>query len=271
MRGRLRDDSEGGTGRVHGGQGAATTEGRRRRRRARLPTGRRGRRAEAADPLQRAAGGLHGRRLLLDEPAGAGKGGHPRSGRAHADAEADRRRPERRVTRRENPWSALRRGAILRAVTNPHTINRNTPDTTAPTHGAGTLSVGDGDEELDRRLDAELTAFNTRATGIPVTELTVRITDADGELLGGLSGWNWGRCGGIEMLWVREDTRGQGVGARLIAAAEEEARARGCEQMIVSSFTFQAPPFYAGLGYRETGRIEGLPGGHADVSFVKEL
>lgn len=74
------------------------------------------------------------------------------------------------------------------------------------------------------------------------------------------------------MLWVREDSRGSGWGAQLLEAAERTAGERGCRQMTVSSFTFQAPDFYRRHGYGETGRTEGLPvEGSADVHFRKAL
>ncbi len=90
--------------------------------------------------------------------------------------------------------------------------------------------------------------------------------------MGGLSGWTWGTCAGVGMLWVRDDARGGGWGRRLLAAAECEAVDRGCLQMVLSSFTFQAPDFYRRQGYEETGRTEGLPvAGAADVHFRKTL
>ncbi len=54
-------------------------------------------------------------------------------------------------------------------------------------------------------------------------------------------------------------------------AAEQEAARRGCTDITVSTYTFQAPGFYPKLGYRERGRIEGVPGGHEDVYFHKRL
>ena len=135
------------------------------------------------------------------------------------------------------------------------------------------LTVGGKDTELDERLDAELTAYNLATSGVhEQTEFTVKIDDDAGELVAGLSGWTWGTCAGISLVWVREDRRAQGTGARLLEAAEEVARERGCTQIIVSSFTFQAPGFYARHGFVETGRTEGLPlAGAADVHLVKRL
>ncbi|MET9430865.1 GNAT family N-acetyltransferase [Streptomyces sp. NPDC003036] len=135
------------------------------------------------------------------------------------------------------------------------------------------LTVSTEDEELDKLLDRELTAFNTAATGADDhTEVYIRATDAEtGEVVGGLTGWTWGGLGAVDMLWVREDQRGTGLGSRLMRAAEDEARRRGCGRMTVSSYTFQAPPFYRRLGYVETGRVRGVPGGHVDVYFEKPL
>lgn len=134
------------------------------------------------------------------------------------------------------------------------------------------LHVGGKDDALQQRLDDELTAFNAEATGAGTPEpLTVRADDAEGELAGGLTAWIWGSCCAVDMLWVRADQRHAGWGSRLMRAAEEEAVRRGCTEMIVSSFTFQAPDFYKGLGFRETGRTEGIPGGHQDVHLHKVI
>jgi len=135
------------------------------------------------------------------------------------------------------------------------------------------LTVGDKDAELDARLDAELSAYNLATSGVhDQAEFTVRIEDDGGELVAGLSGWTWGTCAGISLVWVREDRWAQGTGARLLEAADQVARERGCRQIVVSSFTFQAPGFYERQGFVEVGRIEGLPiEGAADVHLVKHL
>jgi GNAT superfamily N-acetyltransferase len=134
-------------------------------------------------------------------------------------------------------------------------------------------TVGDGDSELAQRLDQELTDFNTRATGVGDQRgLSVQVRDAEGSLVAGLTGWTWGTCAGINMVWVRDDKRRNGFGGQLLEAAESEARTRGCVQMLVSSFTFQAPDFYKRNGYVEFARSEGIPTAcSADVHMVKRL
>ena len=136
------------------------------------------------------------------------------------------------------------------------------------------VQVGTEDAALDRQLSDGLDVVNAAATpGIAEqTPLTVKVCDDAGELVAGLSGWTWGTCAGIAMVWVREQHRHAGWGARLLAAAEDEARTRGCSQITVSSFTFQAPEFYQRHGYVEYARTEGLPvAGMADVHLRKDL
>ncbi|MGI5229916.1 GNAT family N-acetyltransferase [Actinoallomurus sp. CA-142502] len=134
------------------------------------------------------------------------------------------------------------------------------------------IETGAGDHALSARLNQELHDYNVQVTGADdQAELSVRAVDADGELVGGLTGWTWAGCGGVELLWVRADRRGESWGRALMGAAETEARRRGCTQMIVSTLSFQAPGFYRSLGYVETGRTEGHPIGHADLHFTKQL
>ena len=136
------------------------------------------------------------------------------------------------------------------------------------------VDVSGGRPELDQRLSDELDRVNATATpGVaPARELTVRVLDAEGELAAGLSGWTWGVAAGIAMTWVREASRGDGLGRRLLAEFESEARSRGATHVFVTSFTFQAPGFYERHGYREIFRWDGVPTeGTADVHLRKEL
>lgn len=137
----------------------------------------------------------------------------------------------------------------------------------------GRLVTGPADAALDQRLSDELDAFNLVAAGAGgQREFTVKAEDEQGALVAGLSGWTWGTSAGIAMLWVREDARGSGWGARLVAAAEDVARQRGCERLHVSSLTFQAPDFYVRQGFQEVSRTPSLPlVGQADVHLVKSL
>jgi GNAT superfamily N-acetyltransferase len=139
---------------------------------------------------------------------------------------------------------------------------------------AWTSTVATADAALDQRLSEELDVVNAAATpGIDTAqELTVRITDGDGALAAGISGWTWGVAAGIGMTWVREDARAARFGSRLLTDFEAEALRRGCTHVFVTSFTFQAPGFYERHGYVEFARWQDVPRvGEADVHLRKEL
>jgi GNAT superfamily N-acetyltransferase len=134
------------------------------------------------------------------------------------------------------------------------------------------FAVGDADADLAERLDQEISAFNAAASGHhDARMLSVAVRGDDGDLRGGLYGWTWGGCGYVDLLWVREDQRGLGLGADLLATAEAEIRRRGCDRVALSTHSFQAPGFYARLGYTECGRTPGYPRGHDDIHLVKQL
>ena len=137
-----------------------------------------------------------------------------------------------------------------------------------------TLTVGDRDPELAEALDKGLDEFNFAATGTSEQDqsaFSVKVTGADGAIVGGLTAWTWAGLCGISMVWIHPDHRKEGWGAKILTAAEEEARRRGCDRVCVSSFTFQAPGFYQKYGYVETGRTLGIPGGNEDVHMFKRL
>ncbi len=112
-----------------------------------------------------------------------------------------------------------------------------------------------GDEDgLAAELSDRINEFNVEVTGFDDGRwLRAAQRGPDGSLEAGLSGWTWGGCGYIEYLWVRDDLRGTGIGSRLLAAAETEARARGCTQIVLSSHSFQAPDFYVATATSSTG------------------
>lgn len=93
----------------------------------------------------------------------------------------------------------------------------------------------------------------------------------DGEVVGGLVGYAWGRWLHIDLLWVDEGRRGAGLGTRLMGQAEARAVELGCEHARVETWGFQAPDFYRKLGYTVVGVVENYPPGETDHLLVKPL
>ncbi len=136
-----------------------------------------------------------------------------------------------------------------------------------------TIRLENSPTEEDRRkvLDG-LLAHNKGQTGDDNYEnLTFLLRDADGEVVGGLLGeiyWGWLH---IDILWVDESWRKDGLGRKLMEAAEREAAERGCHSAFLDTFSFQALPFYLNLGYEIYGELADFPPGNRRYFLRKPL
>ena len=122
-----------------------------------------------------------------------------------------------------------------------------------------TDSPSDEDEAF---VIAQTRAYNTAFAEKDVRSLCIFARDASGLIVGGLTGKTYWQYLDIAFLWVSEQHRNRGQASRLLAAAESEARTRGCKHALVDIFCFQAPGFYQKLGYEEFGRLSGFSGKH---------
>ena len=100
----------------------------------------------------------------------------------------------------------------------------------------------------------------------------LKITDDDDNILGGcimeIDSWNIAE---LDILWVDEKYRRQGLGSALIREAERVAREKGCYAMTLGTFDFQARPLYEKHGYKVVGTIKDWPRGHENYSLMKRL
>lgn len=136
------------------------------------------------------------------------------------------------------------------------------------------LSLGDRDDggEVETDLRGLLYRYNVESTGLDDGQLlVVTVRDDDGAMVAGLFGWTWGGTCFVDLLHVVEEHRGEGLGSRLLTAAEEEGGRRGCAQVVLATHSFQAPEFYRARGYVERGRVADYPRGHAQIHLAKRL
>lgn len=121
-------------------------------------------------------------------------------------------------------------------------------------------------------LEEQINEFNFAATGIRDARLLVTfLRDSAGRIHAGLSGHTWGAVAEVRFLWVDESKRHEGIGSRLLQAAEDEARARGCRKIVLSTHSFQAPDFYRRRGYVTAGEFSDYPRGHTSLFLEKML
>ena len=117
-----------------------------------------------------------------------------------------------------------------------------------------------------------LDEFNLRITSQPITHLvSIFLRDEQGAIMGGLLGEIWGGWIHIDILWIHESLRGQDYGTKLMLAAEDEARAKGCTNAHVETASFQARPFYERLGYTVFAELPDYPKGEAFYFLRKKL
>lgn len=121
-------------------------------------------------------------------------------------------------------------------------------------------------------LEDRLYEFNSAVTGLGDGQwLTIVVRDDDHRLVAGICGNTWGGCAEIRQFWVHEALRGRGLGTRLLQAAEDEARRRGCRQIFLMTFSFQAPAFYARRGFEVIAVVDDHPRGYRNMLLRKRL
>lgn len=121
-------------------------------------------------------------------------------------------------------------------------------------------------------LEERIYEFNSAATGITDGEwLSIFVRDEADRIVAGICGNIWGGCLEIRQLWVEEGRRKQGLGTQLLEAAEEEARRRGCGQILLMTFSFQAPAFYARHRFEVVAVVDDHPRGHKNLLMRKLL
>ncbi len=107
----------------------------------------------------------------------------------------------------------------------------------------------------------------------PHAPLHVYALNTNGTLIGGVVGRThsiplWLE---VRLVWVEESYRRQELGRQLMTRAEQEARQRDCQYARVATSQYQAPSFYAKLGYMVYGTLEHCPPGETVSYFWKPL
>jgi GNAT superfamily N-acetyltransferase len=135
--------------------------------------------------------------------------------------------------------------------------------------------------EIDEKADADTLSAAVRQ-GIREADprgagcrdwqpLALALRAPDGTVVGGLYGatmWTWLM---IDGLWVDAGLRRQGLGRRLLLAAEGIAIERGCRGSWLGTFDFQAREFYEKQGYVVFATLPGFPPGHTHFHLSRQL
>ena len=132
----------------------------------------------------------------------------------------------------------------------------------------------EGDDELIADKLNAITASKIDFEDTIEDELVVlKVVDSNGNIIAGCNLMiNCWKVADLDILWVEERYRKQGIGSALICEAERAARNKGCHLMTLGTFDFQARPLYEKYGFEVCGTIEDCPTkGHTHYDMIKRL
>lgn len=126
-------------------------------------------------------------------------------------------------------------------------------------------------EADEAELSKALIAHNVEMLGASHRQpLYIPLKNAQGVVEGGLvaataRGWLH-----VDILFVPDALRGQGLAAKLLLAAEDEARKRGCKGALIDTANPVARRIYARQGYDICGTLEDYGDGHS-ITWMKKM
>ncbi|MBR3360702.1 MAG: GNAT family N-acetyltransferase [Lachnospiraceae bacterium] len=135
------------------------------------------------------------------------------------------------------------------------------------------VPITDGDDEFieDKLVEYNL-SMEPATQGKLFESISRKIVDEEGNIIAGCLAimycWN---VVAIDIIWVDEQYRGQGLGSMLLGEVEREAMEKGCHLVHLDTFDFQAKGFYEKNGYSVFGILEDCPKGHIRYYLKKTL
>lgn len=132
----------------------------------------------------------------------------------------------------------------------------------------------DNDAEYicDRLVEYNLSQVPQRQK-IAFEALDKKLVDDSGNIIAGIVAkmycWN---VVYLDILWVSEEHRREGLGTYLLKELEQTAKSKGVTLIHLDTFDFQAKNFYIKNGYELFGTLDECPqGGHCRYYFKKYL
>lgn len=134
------------------------------------------------------------------------------------------------------------------------------------------VSEPDAPQSDSDLIEDGINEYNMNVTGDRnYHPVKIFLRDEHGKIHGGLTAHIWGGWMYIDFVWLDESLRGQDYGTQLVQMAEDEARAHGCYNVYLNTFSFQARPFYEKLGYEVYGQLDNFPPGETHFYLRKVL
>ncbi|RFM21303.1 GNAT family N-acetyltransferase [Clostridium botulinum] len=130
------------------------------------------------------------------------------------------------------------------------------------------------EEEADLIVDRIVEYNLSKVPGkqeVPLLCINRVIEDTNGEIIAGILSkmycWN---CIYIDVLWIKEQYRKDGLGTKLLKEVEKIAKEKDCHLIHLDTFDFQAKDFYIKHGYEIFGILDQCPENHKRY-FMKKI
>lgn len=133
------------------------------------------------------------------------------------------------------------------------------------------LNCENGDENYicDRLVEYNLSQV-PKTQKIEFENINIKAVDQNQNIIGGCVAkmycWN---VVYVDILWVDENFRNNGIGIKLLQEVEKIAVKKKCNLIHLDTFDFQAKDFYSKLGYEIFGVLEDCPPGHCRYYMKK--
>ena len=99
-----------------------------------------------------------------------------------------------------------------------------------------------------------------------------KFINEQGKIIAGIIGsvYLWD-CMYIDLFWVEEKYRKQGIGSELLLEIETEAKLKHIRMIHLDTFDYQAKEFYEKNGYVVYGILDDYPEGHSLYHMKKQI
>ncbi|ACA54962.1 GNAT family N-acetyltransferase [Clostridium botulinum] len=133
------------------------------------------------------------------------------------------------------------------------------------------ISEEEADLIVDRIVEYNLSKVPGKQE-VPLLCINRVIEDTNGEIIAGILSkmycWN---CIYIDVLWIKEEYRKDGLGTKLLKEVEKIAKEKDCHLIHLDTFDFQAKDFYIKHGYEIFGILDQCPENYKRYFMKKNI
>ncbi len=129
-------------------------------------------------------------------------------------------------------------------------------------------------EKIRETLHEEIKSFNyPRLGSYELKRFAIYMQDNAKNTIAGLYGFiiDNHKTIRVELVWVKDEFRNQGLGTQLFNELERYAMTHECKVIQASTMEFQAPIFYEKIGFKLLGKIPKWFCDKDMLCFIKEL